>query len=191
MKKKSILICMLLFLIAGTVFSQSIFFNARGGLALPTGKLSDSINLGVGGTLACGYNFDENVAMTLTSGYLHFPGKEMVSAKTSSIMKYDVVPILIGAKYTGLFYEQLSAYLKMDIGVYMMKGTQTVTILESGIVGTAENTETKFTLVPSIGGEYQINENLNIDLNISYSHLATIDHATTWIGIFTGLKYTL
>jgi hypothetical protein len=191
MKKYLIIIALFLVLFSSITVSQNIFFKLDGGIALPMGLMSDSIKMGFGGSLTCGYAFDENVAITLTSGYLSFPGKDISTPLTVSSMKFDIVPVLFGTRYTLPINQDINAYAKLDIGVFIMKGTQTLTIISSNKQGTAVNTETKFGIVPSLGGEYKINDNYAIDLNFCYDYLATEEHATKWLGIYAGLKYTL
>ena len=67
--------------------------------ALPIGSFKDSHKYGIGGTAKFAYNFDESVAVTLTSGYLHFSGKDGYSGGS-------LIPVKAGLRYTfpGGFY---------------------------------------------------------------------------------------
>ncbi|MBA4311266.1 MAG: hypothetical protein C0417_01410 [Chlorobiaceae bacterium] len=192
MKKYIFLFTFLMIFGSINLFSQNVFFKLNGGISLPIGKMSDSIKMGFGGLLTSGYDFDENVAITLTTGYLYFPGKEIVTLAALNTTKIGVTPILLGTKYSTAFGDLLKAYAKFEIGVFVMKTTQTSKIIDLDYKeASATNTETKFGLVPSLGAEYKINNNIAIDSNFSFNYLATEDKPTQWLGIFAGIKYTL
>lgn len=192
MKKFIVLLTFLVMFSSIHSFSQNVFFKLNGGIALPLGKMSDSIKMGFGGLVTCGYDFDENVAITLTSGYLYFPGKEMTTPVALSTTKFGITPILVGTKYSGELNDLISIYGKFDIGVFVMSSTITSKIIALDYKeGSATNTETKFGMVPALGAEYKIDNNMAIDCNISFNYLATEDKPTEWLGIFAGIKYTL
>jgi hypothetical protein len=64
---------------------------------LPTGNLHDISNVGVGITPRLQYGVADNLALTLTSGYYNFFGKEIANTgfKTSS---YGMIPVKVGIK---------------------------------------------------------------------------------------------
>ena len=192
MKKFIFLLAFLIIFGSSNLFSQNVFLKLNGGIALPMAKMSDSIKMGFGGLFTCGYDFDENVAITLTSGYLYFPGKEMTTPTALSTTKFGIVPLLIGTKYSTPLNDMISAYAKFDIGVFVMRSTITSKIIALEFKeGSASNTETKFGMLPALGAEYKINDNMAIDCNFSFNYLATEDKPTEWLGIFAGIKYTL
>ncbi|MBI5021100.1 MAG: outer membrane beta-barrel protein [Ignavibacteriales bacterium] len=192
MKKNIIILTFLIIFGSINLFSQNIFFKFDGGIALPMGKMSDSIKMGFGGLVTCGYDFDQNVAITLTSGYLYFPGKEITSTVAVNTTKFEIIPILVGTKYSAQMDDQISIYGKFDIGVFVMSSTITSKIIALDYKeGSATNTETKFGIIPSLGAEYKIDDKMAIDCNISFNYLATEDKPTEWLGIFAGIKYTL
>lgn len=192
MKKNLFIVSLLILSGSLNLLGQDLFFKLNGGIALPIGKMSDSIKMGYGGTATCGYNFDENVAITLTSGYLHFPGKEISTPTALNTTEHGILPILVGTLYSVPVDEKIKAYAKFDFGVFVMKTTVTSKIIELDYKeGSASNSETKFGMLPTIGGDYKLNDNLSIDLNLSFTYVASVDKPTEWLGIFTGIKYTL
>jgi hypothetical protein len=91
-------------MIAAASFAQSksekpandISIGVDGGL--PLGDFKQSHKFGVGGTVKFAHNFDENIALTLTSGYLSFPGKDLGFGL--KFPAQGIIPIKAGARYT-------------------------------------------------------------------------------------------
>ncbi len=78
---------------------------------LPTGNLHDISNVGVGGTARLQYGLADNLALTLTSGYYNFFGKELgnTNIKTAS---YGMIPVKLGVK---AFFTQ-NLYFGAEVG---------------------------------------------------------------------------
>lgn len=69
---------------------------------LPVGDLSKTQTFGVGGDLQYGYNFDESIGLTLSTGYNQFFGKK---ENNTEYKNFGAVPIKAGVKYgIGSFY---------------------------------------------------------------------------------------
>ncbi|MFA6083017.1 hypothetical protein [Mucilaginibacter sp.] len=79
---------------------------------LPTGNLRDVSNVGIGGTARLQYGVADNLALTLTSGYYNFFGKEIVSGADTKYPSVGLVPVKAGIK---AFISQ-NIYLSGEVG---------------------------------------------------------------------------
>ena len=73
---------------------------------IPVGDFKEGYKFGIGGTAKFAYNFDENVAITLQSGYISFSGKDFGTLGKNSALGF--IPIKVGGRYTfpgGFFIE--------------------------------------------------------------------------------------
>jgi hypothetical protein len=72
-------------------------------------NFKDSHKFGIGGTAKFAYNFDENLALTLQSGYISFAGKdETIAGVTFKGESVHFIPVKVGGRYTfsnGIFLE--------------------------------------------------------------------------------------
>jgi hypothetical protein len=112
----------------------------EGGLV--TGSAHDFSNAEIGGTARLQYGLSNNLALTLTSGYYNFFGKN----EPGTDLKYQslgMVPIKLGIKY---FYTS-NLYLGAEVGA----GIETKTFLPQGIDENYANTDTKLILSPALG----------------------------------------
>jgi hypothetical protein len=79
---------------------------------LPTGNLHNISNVGLGGTARLQYGVADNLALTLTSGYYNFFGKEIVSGTDTKYPSFGIVPVKAGIK---AFISQ-NVYLSGEVG---------------------------------------------------------------------------
>jgi hypothetical protein len=112
----------------------------EGGLA--TGNAHDFSNLELGGTARLQYGVSSNLAITLTSGYYNFFGKDEPGTDTK-YQSLGMVPIKAGIKY---FFTQ-SLYFGAEAGV----GIETKTFLPQGIDERFAEKDTKLLLSPGLG----------------------------------------
>ena len=70
---------------------------------IPLGDFKEAYKFGIGGTAKFAYNFNENVAATLQSGFISFSGKTVDGYKAPA---FKTIPIKVGVRYTfpGGFY---------------------------------------------------------------------------------------
>jgi len=151
MKKSTKLIAAALFAVAilfGTnVKAQTISpntlrfgFGVEGGIA--TGNAHDLSNLYLGGTGRLQYGVSNNLAITLTSGYYNFFGKDEPGTDTK-YQSLGMVPIKAGIK---AFFSP-NWYFGAEVGA----GIETKTFLPQGIDSQAGEKDTKLILSPGIG----------------------------------------
>jgi hypothetical protein len=145
--------------IATVVTAAAIFFSANvkaqviapnkfrfgvgveGGIV--TGDAHDFSNLELGGTARLQYGLSPQVALTLTSGYYNFFGKN-VPGLNEKYQSLGMVPIKAGVKY---FFTQ-NLYVAGEAGV----GIETKTFAYQGEADDlASQTHTKLLLTPGIG----------------------------------------
>jgi hypothetical protein len=113
----------------------------EGGLA--TGSAHDYSNLELGGTARLQYGVSSNLAITLTSGYYNFFGKD-VPGTDSKYQSLGMVPVKAGIKY---FFTP-SLYFGAEAGV----GIETKAFAYQGeIDDLPSQTHTKLLLSPGIG----------------------------------------
>lgn len=119
---------------------------------LPTGgQLKDISNVGLGGTARLQYGISDNLALTLTSGYYNFFGKENtttitngtnVTRITNKAIDFGIVPVKVGIK---AFVSQ-NFYLAGEIGA----GFETKDAYR-GATGDFNKKATKLIASPGIG----------------------------------------
>jgi len=108
-----------------------------------TGDAHDYSNLYLGGTARLQYGLSKNVALTLTSGYYNFFGKNdpLTDQKYQSL---GMVPVKLGIKY---FFVP-NFYVSGEAGI----GIETKTFEHQSVVDdAASETNTKLLLSPGIG----------------------------------------
>ncbi|HEY0245628.1 MAG TPA: hypothetical protein VGC01_08705 [Mucilaginibacter sp.] len=115
-------------------------FGVEGGLV--TGNAHDYSNLELGGTARLQYGLSNNLAITLTSGYYNFFGKEEPGT-TVNYQSLGMVPIKAGIK---AFFTP-NWYFGAEVGA----GIETKTFLPQGVDEDFVNKDTKLILSPAIG----------------------------------------
>lgn len=119
---------------------------------LPTGgQIKDIANAGIGGTARLQYGINNNVALTLTSGYYNFFGKENTSRftngtqvveVTNKAIDFGLVPVKAGIKA----YLSDGFYVAGEVGA----GFETKDAYR-GVTGEFNGKATKLILAPGIG----------------------------------------
>jgi hypothetical protein len=79
---------------------------------LPTGNLKNASNFGLGITPRLQYGVADNLALTLTSGFYNFFGKELSGSPSVKVPAYQMVPLKLGVK---AFVSQ-NVYLSGEVG---------------------------------------------------------------------------
>ena len=146
-------------LLAAALFAVAIFFGSNanaqtitpnkfrfgvgveGGLV--TGDAHDFSNLELGGTARLQYGVSNNLAITLTSGYYNFFGKNEGLGDNTKYQSLGMVPIKAGIKY---FFTP-NVYFGAEAGV----GIETKTFLYQGQDEAFAEKDTKLLLSPGIG----------------------------------------
>ncbi|WP_214070530.1 hypothetical protein [Mucilaginibacter sp. dw_454] len=107
-----------------------------------TGYAHNFSNVELGGTARLQYGLDKNLAITLTSGYYNFFGKNDPTTDTK-YQSLGMVPIKLGIK--AFFTDNL--YFGAEAGA----GIETKTFLPQGIDEKFANKDTKLILSPAVG----------------------------------------
>ncbi|MDF2431655.1 MAG: hypothetical protein JWP44_1286 [Mucilaginibacter sp.] len=109
---------------------------------IPTGTASNFSNFELGGTARLQYGLSKNLALTLTSGYYNFFGKDQPGT-TVQYQSMGMVPIKAGIKafFTPNFY----------FGAEAGAGIETKTFQPQGVNQEFVNKDTKLLLSPAIG----------------------------------------
>ncbi|WP_153801025.1 outer membrane beta-barrel protein [Foetidibacter luteolus] len=84
---------------------------------IPTGDFKQIAKFGIGGTVKFAYNFNENVAATLTSGYISFGGKDL--GEGIKWPATGTIPVKAGLRYTfpgGFYGEPQFGFTSMNNG---------------------------------------------------------------------------
>ncbi|HSN62226.1 MAG TPA: outer membrane beta-barrel protein [Ferruginibacter sp.] len=136
----------------------SIGFDA----ALQLGDFGDAYSFGIGGSVQADYSVAEQLALTLSAGYMNYSGKTVSGFKIPST---GLVPVLAGIKYS--FTENLygSAQLGMSFS-------------------TEKNGGSSFTYAPGIGYKFTP----NFDALLKYTGMS--DDGTNLNQIGLRLAYT-
>ncbi|WP_153801026.1 outer membrane beta-barrel protein [Foetidibacter luteolus] len=107
--KKAILVFAIVLACSAKMYAQDgatgpeLSIGIDGGI--PLSDLKTYNKFGIGGSVKFAYNFDENVAATLTGGYMSFGGKDVAGGKTDAT---GLIPVKAGVRYTfpGGFYAE-------------------------------------------------------------------------------------
>ncbi len=120
MKKLTFLLCILL--TGFSAFSQNktapgaeLSIGVDGGFPINS-NFKDFYKFGIGGTAKFAYNFDENLALTLQSGYLSFSGKTIDGEKVPAV---HFIPVKVGGRYTF----SSGIYAEPQLGVSFIGGS--------------------------------------------------------------------
>jgi hypothetical protein len=113
----------------------------EGGIA--TGSAHDYSNLELGGTARLQYGVSQNVAITLTSGYYNFFGKEVSGYPGVKYSSLGMVPVKAGVKW----FVNNGFYLSGEAGA----GIETKTFAAAGANVPEAPKETKLILSPGLG----------------------------------------
>ncbi|MDT3404956.1 hypothetical protein [Mucilaginibacter terrae] len=119
---------------------------------VPTGNAHDGSNFALGGTARLQYGAAQNVALTLTSGFYNFFGKEIgnTNFKTESL---GVIPVKAGIKA----YTTGGFYFSGEVGA----GFETKSRYLNG------DKDTKLILSPGVGYSWS-----NVDLGVRYENFS-------------------
>lgn len=143
--------------------------------ALPVSDLKNATNIGFGATAKYAYNFDESVAVTLQSGYIYFPGKDLGGGKVN----LSQIPLKAGVRFSmGQFYAE------PQLGVGFWHGSAKATNNgEDGDVSFSNNTS-GFTYAGNIG----VMVSPSFDIGVRYEGMSKDGGNFNFIGL--RLAYT-
>ena len=118
---------------------------------VPTGQLHNRSSVGLGGTARLQYGLADNLALTLTSGYYNFFGKDI----SNTDFKYDsfgIIPIKAGIK--GFVSQNI--YLGAEVGAGIeTKGDKNTKLIASPGIGWANQTWDIGARYENFGGQGQ------------------------------------
>ena len=184
--------------VSGAINAQ-IKLGLSPGIQLPLGDFGDAVNLGFGGGISGEYLVTENIGVGLNVGYFTFSGKDLPAGYKDS---YSIIPITLDGKYY-FMTEGFKPYGGLDLGLYML-GNKWETPEENlgfGVVIPAESkSETKsyFGFAPVVGVQYDLTDNLALDLNLKYNYVLSGEKVEgektpdfTSFGINVGIVYTI
>jgi len=175
-------------LILLAVFAVSIVFTSNAqfkiganlNVAFPIGDMSNSVGIGIGGTVTGLYEFTPSISAGVQTGYISFAEKD------NSGVTYSIIPITAVGKY---YFSESSfkPYIGADLGVYLSKAKVNASVLGYNVSVSA--TSTDFGVAPTIGFEYLLSEKLILDANAKYTHIFTSGSSTAFIGVNVGIAY--
>ena len=110
---------------------------------IPTGAASNLSNFELGGTARLQYGLSNHFALTLTSGYYNFFGKDDGTGTGTKFQSLGMVPIKAGLK--AFFSSNL--YFGAEAGA----GIETKTFLPQNVSQTVAEKDTKLILSPTLG----------------------------------------
>ena len=160
-------------------YSQQMSLGINGEVALPMGTFSDVAGVGFGGTALFGYQIDPNLTLTGRVGYLTFSEKE------TDWPTWSAIPILVGARYYFMPEGDMRVYGAAELGLYSV--TLKATVLGLDI----STSESDFGFAPTLGAQFKVGDNMNLDAHLNYSYISTEGDAINWIGLGVGLEFGL
>ncbi len=194
MKKLAIMVALLI--IALPLYGQtagpsqwSIGVGAEGGV--PVGDFNNASNFGIGGLAFVGYNgFDPAFQLTLSSGYVHFSGKDISDPFTGGTIntKWGIIPIVLGGKYY-FMPGDTRVYGQANVGLYVLSASADETV-GSATVSVSSSTS-KFGVSPVLGAQFKAGDKMWVDVHANYSAVFTEGSTTSWVGFGLGLVFDL
>lgn len=153
-------------LITNKAQAQELGFSAGLDIALPMGDFGDLASMGVGLAVGAEYGLNDNLALTLHTGYdILFVDSDL----KDFIASVSMIPAQVGAKY---YFDEVrsGAYGQVQIGIHSVS-TKTEDF-DAGFGVTVEGeTTSDSNLSFAFGGGYMLNE--NIDLGLRYNIITT------------------
>jgi len=187
--KKFVFVFAVLLCFSLSAYSQNMVLGFSVGGGLPMGTFKDISDFGFGGTAIFGYSVDPNIMLTGRAGYFSFSGKEITVFDEKFKTSYGIIPILVGARYFFMPEGDTRVYGAAEIGLYSLTSKVKTTILD--VTVEASTTESKFGFAPTLGAQFKAGDNLNVDVHVNYSYVATEGDALNWIGFGVGLEFGL
>ena len=115
-----IYLCLFIFLINISIFSQSRFnAGASFNIGFPSGSFSDLAQTGIGGSAIGEFAFSKSVSATLSASYQNFPGKGEGFAVQGEVYDFSVnaIPVLAGVRY----YFSQEFFGTLEAGAHFVK----------------------------------------------------------------------
>lgn len=168
-----------------------------GNVLLPMGDFGDAASTGFGGTVRGQYNVNPMFAVTLTTGYLIWSGKDQTVAGIT-IEGFDLkgVPLLVGGKYYFMPAGGARFYGIAELGLMFSTVTipaQTFTI--GGISFTTpevSESSSDFTFSPGVGVEIPLGGgNSSLDLGAHYLSIGTSGSSSNSVGFRAAINFGL
>lgn len=159
---------------------------------VPMGDFSNYTSFGIGGLAVGSYDIDQNLAVNVKVGYLHFSGKDYTILAHTINTSFSEVPILVGLKY---FFTpategtSMRLYGAADVGLYASSQSASATV--SGINVSLSTSSTDFGVSPILGARFKAGNNMDVDAHVNYTAVFTSGSTTSWFGIGVGLIFTL
>jgi len=151
-------------------------------LMLPVGAFGDSWGTGFGATGEFDYSLSPHSSLTAKTGYISWSGKSGVTGSCSG------VPLLVGLKY----YSHLSGpESKMHFYGHLELGLTIVSWSVTGHIISVSESQTSFTLSPSVGVEIPVSPNGAVDVSVRYYDMTKAGGGRGSIGVRAGYKLSL
>jgi hypothetical protein len=150
-------------------------------LMLPVGAFGDAWGTGFGGTAEFDYSLSPHSSITGKTGYISWSGKSGLTGSCSG------VPLLVGLKY----YSRITApespvhfYGHLEIGLTFVSWS-------AGNFIKISETQTSFTICPSIGAEITAGPKGAVDVSIRYYDMTKSGGGRGSIGLRAGYKLAI
>jgi len=175
---------LLLFFVTTTSRSQGMRVGVQIGAGFPTGDWSDYVSTGMGGIGTFHYELNKKISLTGALGYYSFGSAKDVQEALGSLgdYSYSITPIVAGIRYgLGKEGESFQPYLGGEIGMYLWSFTYKI----KTSLGNAELDESgsEFGFAPMVGFKFNINKDVDIDINAKYSIVEDINHFVINFGV--------
>jgi hypothetical protein len=163
--------------------------------AIPMGDFSNATSFGIGGLALGSYDIDENLAVNLKAGYLHFSGKDQtVPGGGTASTSYGIIPILIGAKYfftPAMNETSMRPYGAADVGLFVRSYTAPSYTVGNIIYGGGSTSSTDFGVSPILGARFKAGDSMDVDVHANYTAVFTSGSTISWVGVGLGLVFGL
>ncbi len=177
-------VIMMLFTVSTPANSQQMRVGVQIGAAIPVGDWSDWVSTGIGGIGTFHYVLNQKISLTGALGYYSFSSKEDMSNAIGAWgdYSYSVMPIVVGIRYgLGKENESFQPYLGGELGFHVVSGSWKVNIV--GYSAEVSESETDFGFSPIIGFKFNVNKDVDLDINAKYSFISDFGHLVFNAGV--------
>lgn len=127
---------------------------------------------------------DVNYTLGIMSGYMH-----MSYIDDNSSAKLDLVPLLGTFTYRFLEETRVHPVIGISLGAVYLKANERTYYTSNGTTKTEAIKKILFDFTPTVGGEFDITEELGVSLNARYSFSAGSNALLLYSGIDAGAYY--
>lgn len=191
--KTTILLLFTVFLVYPSYAQWGTYESALGAdvvVSVPTGDFANAAGTGYGIRPNYVYMFDSNIGFLAEIGYLKWSETSQGSFGSTN---YSTFLINAGLKIN-FIPDQVGPYVFSTLGVHFLKYEYNYSFnygYGPAYSFSGSGSENKFNLAAGLGYEFEVGDNVYMDLNGNYNHIFFDSNSLAYIGLNAGLRFGL